>query len=49
MHPDAQRAWQYINIILTNSQLFVPVMDLVRALHVDEPPAVPGCRIVWPS
>ncbi len=29
-HPDAHRAWQYINIILTNSQLFVPIMDRVR-------------------
>ena len=29
-HPDTYRAWQYINIILTDSQIFVPIMDLVR-------------------
>ena len=29
-HPDTHRAWQYINIILTDSQIFVPIMDLVR-------------------
>ena len=31
VHPDAARGWQYINIILTNSQVFVPIMDLVRS------------------
>ena len=30
-HPDTQRAWQYVNIILTDSQIFVPIMDLVRS------------------
>ena len=32
---EQSNAWLYLNVILSNSQLFIPVLDLVRAL----PPA----------
>lgn len=34
---EQSNAWLYLNVILSNSQLFIPVLDLVRALP---PPAL---------
>jgi len=46
-HPDTYRAWQYINIILTDSQIFVPIMDLVRRTRPSADQTVACYLVPW--